>query len=121
MSATCSDNFDFVLSDDGLLSVETNTSQSVVNMLKLNFASNDDWALDYDLGIHWLSKNNDGLLQVKGTETQIVSSIQRKLMSIEGVREIEKITINRGLNRKLYISVIIITDNGDRITLEKEV
>lgn len=120
-AATCSDNFDFVITDDGFISVETETSQALVNMLKLDFSSNDDWALDSNLGIHWFSKSNDGLLQVRGSENQIISAIQRKLMSIEGVREVSEMEIQRGINRKLYICVTIIADNGDTIKLEKEV
>lgn len=120
-AATCSDNFDFVMTNDGFLSVETTTSQSLVNMLKLDFTSNDDWALDSSLGVHWFSRDNDGLIQIRGGEAQIVSAIQRKLMSIEGVREIEKIEIQRGLNRKLFITVTIISDTGEKIILEKGV
>lgn len=119
--ATCSDNYDLVFTDDGLISVETETGSAIANMLKLDFASNDDWPLDPLLGLHWLSPNNDGLTQVKGSEVQIVSSIQRKLMSTEGVRQIKEINIVKGINRKLYISVSIITDSGEEIKLEKEV
>lgn len=119
--ATCSDNYDLVFTDDGLISVETETGSAIANMLKLDFASNDDWPLDPALGLHWLSENNDGLMQVKGSEVQIVSAIQRKLLSIEGIRQIKEINIAKGLNRKLYISVIVITDSGQEIQLEKEV
>lgn len=119
--ATCSDNYDLVFTDDGLISVETETGSAIANMLKLDFASNDDWPLDPALGLHWLSPNNDGLMQVKGSEVQIVSSIQRKLMSTEGVRQIKEINIAKGINRRLYISVSIITDSGEEIKLEKEV
>ena len=120
-AATCSDDFDFVITEDGFISVETETSQSLVSMLKLDFTSNDDWALDSSLGVHWFSNVNDGLLQVKGSEAQIVSAIQRKLLSTDGVREVEKIEIQRGLNRKLYISVTVISETGEKILLEKEV
>lgn len=119
--ATCSDNYDLVFTDDGLISVETETGSAIANMLKLDFASNDDWPLDPSLGLHWLSPNNDGLMQVKGSEVQIVNSIQRKLMSTEGVRQIKEINIAKGINRKLYISVSVITDSGEEIKLEKEV
>lgn len=120
-AATCSDDFDFVITEDGFISVETETSQSLVSMLKLDFTSNDDWALDSSLGVHWFSNVNDGLLQVKGSEAQIVSAIQRKLLSTDGVREVEKIEIQRGLNRKLYVSVTVISETGEKILLEKEV
>ena len=120
-AATCSDDFDFVITEDGFISVETETSQSLVSMLKLDFTSNDDWTLDSSLGVHWFSNANDGLLQVKGSETQIVSAIQRKLLSTDGVREVEKIEIQRGLNRKLYVSVTVISETGEKILLEKEV
>lgn len=120
-AATCSDDFDFVITEDGFISVETETSQSLVSMLKLDFTSNDDWTLDSSLGVHWFSNVNDGLLQVKGSEAQIVSAIQRKLLSTDGVREVDKIEIQRGLNRKLYISVTVISETGEKILLEKEV
>ena len=84
-AATCSDDFDFVITEDGFISVETETSQSLVSMLKLDFTSNDDWALDSSLGVHWFSNVNDGLLQVKGSEAQIVCAVQRTLLSTGGV------------------------------------
>ncbi|MGL5713866.1 MAG: hypothetical protein ACRCX2_12660 [Paraclostridium sp.] len=119
--ATCSDTFDFVITDSGDISVETETSRALANMLTLDFTSNDDWALDSKLGIHWFSKENDGLLQTKGSEAQIVSSIQRKLSGLDGIREVQKIEINRGVNRKLYVLVSIIADTGEEIILKKEV
>lgn len=119
--ATCSDDYDFVLTDDGHLSVETETAKSVANILKLDFNSNDDWSLDYDLGIHWLTKDNDGLLQTKNNEAQIVNAIQRKLLQTEGVNTIEKIEVARGINRKLYFKVVVVTTTGEKIVLEKGV
>lgn len=119
--ATCSDNYDLVFTDDGLISVEMETGSAIANMLKLDFASNDDWPLDPALGLHWLSPDNDGLMQVKGSEVQIVSAIQRKLLSIEGIRQIKEIEIAKGINRKLYVSVTVISDSGEEIKLEKEV
>ena len=120
-AATCSEDYDFVMTDDGFISVETTTGSSLVNMLKLDFVSNDDWTLDSTLGVHWFSKANDGLLQMRGSEAQIVSAIQRKLMSVDGVREIERIEIQRGINRKLFVTVTIISDSGEKIILEKGV
>lgn len=119
--ATCSNNYDLVFTDDGLISVEMETGSAIANMLKLDFASNDDWPLDPALGLHWLSPDNDGLMQVKGSEVQIVSAIQRKLLSIEGIRQIKEIEIAKGINRKLYVSVTVISDSGEEIKLEKEV
>ncbi|MGL5717422.1 MAG: hypothetical protein ACRCX7_11115 [Cetobacterium sp.] len=119
--ATCSDKFDFVFTDDGYISIETSTASALANMLKLDFTSNDDWELDPSLGVHWLSKDNDGLLQVRGSEAQIVGAVQRKLMSIDGIKQIKEIEVSRGLNRKLYISVVVIADTGEEIKLEKEV
>jgi hypothetical protein len=121
VSATCSDDFDFVLTDNGMLSVETSTAKALISMLKLDFTSNDDWSLDHRLGVHWVSKNNDGLLQLKGTEAQIVQVVQNKISSIKGVREVEKIEISRGVNRKLYLSVTIVAYSGEKILLEKVV
>lgn len=119
--ATCSDNYDLVFTDDGLISVETETGSALANMLKLDFASNDDWELDSALGLHWLSKDNDGLMQVENSEVQIVSAIQRKLLSTEGVKQIKEMQIARGINRRLYISVTIVAESGEEIKLEKEV
>lgn len=120
-AATCSDNYDFVLTNDGRLSIEENTGSAVANMLKFDFICNDDWVLDNELGIHWLSDNNDGLMQVKNSEVQIVSAIQRKLLSFDGVKEIKEMTINRGINRKLYIDATVIVEDGSSIKLIKEV
>lgn len=118
---TCSDDFDFVFTDNGDVSVEKTNGASLANMIKLDFVSNDDWVLDKELGLHWVSKKDDGFLQIRGSETSIVGAITRKLNAMEGIREIREITINRGLNRKLYINVIVITHNGEAIEISKEV
>ncbi len=118
---TCSDEFDIVFTDNGDISVEKTNGASLANMLKLDFISNDDWVLDKELGIHWISNRDDGLLQVRGSEASIVGAIARKLGSIDGIREIREITINRGLNRKLYVSAIVITTSGETIEIRKEV
>lgn len=119
--ATCSDNYDFVLTDNGMLSVETETALALASILKLDMNSNDDWDLDYDLGIHWLSSDNTGLLQVKGSEAQLISTIHRKLNNTEGVREVESIEISNGLNRKVYVKVVVIAVTGEEIIIEREV
>lgn len=119
-SATCSDNFDIVFTDDGFVSVEDTTHSSLANMLKLDFVSNDDWVLDPELGVHWLSAKNDGLLQVKGSEIEIISSIQRKLLGIKGVKEISNVEIARSVDRRLFIKITVISDDDGVIEIVKE-
>lgn len=118
---TCSDDFDFVFTDNGHVSVEQTNGSALANMLKLDFTQNDDWGLDKDLGIHWVSHNDDGLLQMKKSEVAIVGAITRKLNSIEGIKEIKEITINYGVNRKLYVVAVVVTDNGEILEIGKEI
>ena len=120
-SATCTDNYDIKLTDDGFLSVEDETSMSVASMLRMHFNSNDDWILDKELGIHWLSSSNDGLMQVKNSEVQIVHAIQRKLLAFDGVARVVEVDIARGINRRLYITATVIAEDGKEIKLSKEV
>ncbi|MGL5050165.1 MAG: hypothetical protein ACRC6E_05955 [Fusobacteriaceae bacterium] len=117
----CSDEMDMVFNDSGEIKVHSTNGASLADMLKLEFNQNDDWTLDKDLGIHWISENNDGILQTKNSEVALISAITRKLNSIDGIREIKEIEINRGLNRKIYIFVTVIADSGEAIKLGKEI
>ncbi|MGL5716974.1 MAG: hypothetical protein ACRCX2_28420 [Paraclostridium sp.] len=119
--ATCSDKYDFVLTNDGMLSVEVETASALASILKLDMNSNNDWDLDEDLGIHWVSADNTGLLQVKGSEAQMISAIHRKLIRTEGVRDVESIEISKGLNRKIYMKVVVIAVTGEELVIEREV
>ena len=121
-AATCSDNYDIVFTDNGMVSVENETSGSLVNMLKLDFNSNDDWELDEELGLHWLSDNNDGYLQLKKGENSIVVAIQRKLAKMEGVSAIKEMTISRSIqNRIMGIECVVLSEDGETINIGKEV
>lgn len=119
--ATCSDDFDIVLTDAGFLSVETETKSSIANMLKLDFNSNNNWELDAALGLPWITRDNDGLLQRKSGEKDIVMAIQRKLTAMEGVKSVDEIEVSRGVNRSLYFKVVITTSDGKSIEISKEV
>lgn len=120
-AATCTNNYDFTFSDDGMLSIDDETKNSVASILKFDLNSNDDWNLDKDVGIHWLSSDNTGLLQVKASESQMINELKRKIINTDGVKAIESIEVSRGLNRKLYFKIEVVVNTNEKITIEKEV
>lgn len=121
MAATCSDNYDIVIGDDGYVSIEDTTSQSVLNMLKLDLASNDDWVLDLELGLHWIDSEGGGMLQSKSNELQIAAAIHRKLMNFDGVVKVENISIAKSLDRQMFFRAEVLTSDNETIVVEKGV
>ncbi|MEG0151548.1 MAG: hypothetical protein RR744_00015 [Cellulosilyticaceae bacterium] len=114
------ENFDIVFGDDGIVATVEDAT-SVANMMKLDFASNSDWTLDYDLGLNWIKEDNNGLLQIKDSEILIVSAIQTKLLGLEGVKEIKEIEISRTLSRQLKIRVVVVAYDGSEFEIRNEV
>ena len=121
MAATCSDNYDIVIGGDGYISIENTTSQSVLNMLKLDLASNDDWVLDLELGLHWIDSEGGGMLQSKSNELQIAAAIHRKLMNFDGVVKVDNISIAKSLNREMFFRAEVLTSDNETIVVEKGV
>lgn len=119
-TVSCSDNYDLVFTDNGHISVETATSSSVANLLKFDFFCNDNWSLDSDLGLHWVSEKNDGLLQIKNSELQIVNAINRKLLDTPGVIEVVEININKGIGNSLSVYAKVKTDDNQYVEVRKE-
>lgn len=120
MSLVTDDKFDIVFNENGMVSTIEDAS-SVANMMKLDFASNNDWELDYDLGLNWIKSDNTGLLQIKDAEILIVNAIQSKILGLEGVKEIKEIEISRTLSRQLGVRATVIAYDGSEFEIRKEV
>ncbi|MGL5717661.1 MAG: hypothetical protein ACRCX2_31910 [Paraclostridium sp.] len=114
------DNFDLVFDDNGMVATVEDAT-SVANMMRLDFVSNSDWPLDYDLGVNWLKDDNTGLLQIKDSEILIVSAIQTKLLGLDGVKEIKEMEISRTLSRQLKIRVVVVAYDGTEFEIRNEV
>lgn len=115
-----SDDFDIIISDDGYIKMDEQSS-AVSDRVKFEMASNDSWTLDLTLGINWVDDAGNGLLQYKGSEPAIVSAIEKKLNSINGVKEVQKITLTPVGERHLAIYVTVITELDEVITIKSEV
>lgn len=114
------DTFDIIIDDSGYI-VMDKEQYAVIDRVKFELSSNNNWYLDSMLGINWVNKYGNGLLQYKDSEESIVSALEKKIMTISGVREIKSITLNPVGERKLKIIIVIQTDNGNDITITNEV
>lgn len=114
------DNFDVEFTDDGFIKMNKESS-AVADRVKFEIASNDSWRLDLTLGINWVDEDGTGLLQYKGAEPAIVSALEKKLSSINGVKEIKEITLTPIGERHLAIYVTVITELDEEIKVKSEV
>lgn len=115
-----SDNFDIIIEDNGFIKMNNN-SDAVADRLKFEMSSNDSWELDLTLGLNWVDENGNGLLQYKNNEPAIVSALEKKLSTINGVKEIREITLTPIGDRNLAIYVTVVTELDDIIKIKSEV
>ena len=73
----------------------------------------NDWFLDIVDGIDWYA-----LLCQRGTEPQILSAVERRVLETEGVRSIEKLEVTKRENRVLTIVLRFTTIYDDMIDEE---
>lgn len=114
------DTFDIIIDDSGYVAIDKE-QYAVIDRVKFELSSNNNWVLDSMLGINWVNEYGNGLLQYKDSEESIVSALEKKIMTISGVREIKSITLNPVGDRKLKIIIVIQTENGQDITVTNEV
>ena len=115
-----SDNFDIIIDDSGYMRIDTD-SMAIVDRIRLDLSCNSDWILDETLGVGWLTENNKGLLQYKQSELAIITAIEKKLMTINGVKEINSITLSPIGNRGIKININVKTILNDNIDITSEV
>lgn len=75
-----------------------------------------DWFLDVRDGVDWYS-----LLGKRGTEDQILREVERRVLTTEGVRSIEKLEVTGRENRVLTIVLRFTTIYNDTIDEEVKV
>lgn len=115
-----SDNYDMVITDKGNIEIGYE-NRAVADRVRFELASNDNWQLDLTLGINWVNEDGDGLLQYKNNEPAIVSALEKKLLSINGVKEIREITLSPVGDRNLAIYITIVAENDEIIKIKSEV
>ena len=76
-----SENFDIVITDNGMIKVDDGTS-AVRDRLLFEISSNNSWIFDSGLGINWVDEYGTGLLQTKNAEPAIVNALEKKLNNI---------------------------------------
>jgi len=111
------DNYDFELDSSGKLAI-SNGSESIKNLITMQVASNNNFALTEDLGINWINETNSGILQIKDNEDDIVRNLATKINTIEGVRDVVSMTLNPLSDRSLTISIVVLTSEGDITEVE---
>ena len=81
--------------------------QSVVTRLRCFYG---DWFLDVRDGIDWYA-----LLGRKGTENQILREVEKRVLTTEGVRSIEKLEVLPTANRVMTINLRFTTIFDDTV------
>lgn len=109
--------FDISFTGDGMIALD-NGATSVANMIRFDYMSNDNWELDNTLGLHWVSKEDTGMLQSKDNEMFIVSETQRKIENTEGVKFVESIKFINTLSRKAFIQTTFVAFDDSTHTIE---
>lgn len=115
-----SDDFDIIIDDSGYIKIDED-NQAVADRLKFELSSNDSWKLDLTLGLNWVDENNNGLLQYKSSEVAIVNALEKKIPTLNGVKEIKEITLNPKKDRGLQIYITVVTTLNEEITIYSEV
>lgn len=115
-----SENFDIVITDNGMIKVDDGTS-AVRDRLLFEIASNNSWALDLGLGINWVDEYGTGLLQTKNAEPAIVNALEKKINNIAGVKEIKSITLSPKGQNGLSLIIVVIAYNDEEIEIRSEV
>lgn len=119
-TATLSNDFDIVFTDNGFISISENSS-AVADRLKMELSSNSNWLLDETLGMNWVDKYSTGLLQVKNPEPIIVMALERKISSISGVKEIVSISLSPVQDRSISVDIVVKTTENEEIRIQSEV
>lgn len=81
--------------------------QSVVTRLRCLFG---DWFLDTQDGIDWYA-----LLGRRGTQPQVLREIEKRVLTTDGVRSIEKLEIINNANRVMTIGLRFTTIYDDTV------
>lgn len=115
-----SENFDIVITDNGMIKVDDGTS-AVRDRLLFEIASNNSWIFDSGLGINWVDEYGTGLLQTKNAEPAIVNALEKKINNISGVKEIKSITMSPKGQNGISLIIVVIAYNDEEIEIRSEV
>ena len=115
-----SENFDIVITDNGMIKVDDGTS-AVRDRLLFEISSNNSWIFDAGLGINWVDEYGTGLLQTKNAEPAIVNALEKKLNNISGVKEIKSITMSPRGQNGISLIIVVIAYNDEEIEIRSEV
>lgn len=110
------DKYDFEFDNEFKVAMKENT-HAVANMLGFDLKCNSNWVLGDSIGVNWANINNTGLLQIKNPDVFIVQELSRKILNLDGIKEIESIEVSQDLNKNYIVDMSIIATDGNLINL----
>lgn len=112
--------FDISLDDSGYIKF-SDEANKYNTLAKFDIVSNNNWELDRGLGIPWATPDNDGLLQNKANDYDLLSTINAKLTTLDYFKELEVLELQEGTNnREGRLTISFIATNDSIVTLEVE-
>lgn len=111
------EDFDIVFDENGSMVLDDGR-ESLEQRLRLDLSTNSNWYLSSELGLPYLTEEDDGILQSKTFESDLKTALALKMQEYEEVNRIISIETERGLDRNFLFKVSLETVYG---TLNLEV
>ena len=120
LSAYVDGNYDIQLDDTGNLKM-VDDLEGADSMMRLDVNSNQNWLLDYRLGINWLNEYNTGVLQQTGNRELVVNTLIEKLNSIDYIENISSLALTPVNDRELLMEVEVKIKSGELTTITQTI
>lgn len=120
LSAYIDGNYDIQLDNVGNLKM-VDDLEGADSMMRLDINSNQNWLLDYRLGINWLNEYNTGVLQQTGNSELVVNTLIEKLNSIDYINNISSLSLTPLNERELLMEVGVRLDSGKLTTITQTI
>lgn len=112
--------FDISIDDSGYIKF-SDEANKYNTLAKFDIVSNNNWELDKGLGIPWATPENDGLLQNKANDYNLLSTINAKLTTLEYFKELETLELRDvGNDRNGSLIISFIATDDSIVTMEVE-
>lgn len=111
--------FDIALTNDGYVRFEDDVNK-YNTLAKFDITSNNNWALDSRIGVPWVTDNNDGIMQVKPNDYELLSAINAKITTLSYFKELEELALKSIVDGRTG-TLLIKFKTQDNMTVDMEV
>lgn len=115
--------FDIVFDDSGNIKMANNddADNGYYCMARFDLTSNDNWKLDKTVGVHWLSNENDGFMQLDNQMYDMMMSISNKVSEFSYCSELTNLAIEEDFvtrTAKLIIAFTAYNNQEVKVVIE---